>query len=64
MSKDLVELPAKPDGDDLKENNEKIIGGAWLFASRSGEKIDFDFGDAGQKEPDATKKHPGEENSK
>lgn len=64
MSKDLVEHPANPVGDDPNKNNEKIIGGAWLFANRSAEKIDFDFGTSGQEEPDATKKHPGEGNNK
>lgn len=55
MRKDLVEHPAKPIGDDLKDINGKIIGGAWLFANRSAERIDFDFGASG-KEAEETEK--------
>lgn len=61
MRKVIVTQPETPIGDDLKESNEKIIGGAWLFANRSAERIDFNFGQFEKEEAEPTKNN--EENN-
>jgi len=57
MRKDIVTQPETAIGDDPKESNGKIIGGAWLFTNRSAERIDFNFGQLEKEESETTKEN-------